>query len=178
MPRPIRYSAKAEAAFRQPVPAIGVAPFGIDYADYTNYPLGARRSDQSMAEPYGKIYAAFRPMERLWATWSMQGRTHGIAESDERTPQTITLEKMDHGAQLAWRPGRYRPEPAGPSDGPENPHGHLPRLTCRQKRPATSSAAAQPATMAAAPQAFRLGKSSETGAVMPGHAGVVAGAAC
>ena len=71
--------------------AIGVAPFGVDYADYTNYPLGARTADKAMAAPFGKIYAAFRPMERMWATWALEGRTHGIAESDERTPQTITM---------------------------------------------------------------------------------------
>jgi beta-galactosidase GanA len=70
--------------------AIGIAPFGVDYADY-NYPLGAKTSDKAMAAPFGKIYAAFRPMERMWAKWSLEGRTHGIAESDERTPQTVTI---------------------------------------------------------------------------------------
>ncbi|CAN7242021.1 DUF5597 domain-containing protein [Pseudoduganella sp. LjRoot289] len=78
--------------------AIGIAPFGVDYADYTNYPLGAKTSDKTMAEPFGKIYAAFRPMERMWAKWSLEGRTHGMAESDERTPQTITMGNWKVGA--------------------------------------------------------------------------------
>ena len=71
--------------------AIGVAPFGIDYAEYSNYPLGAKASDKTMVEPFGRIYAAFRPMAQLWARWSLEGRTHGVAESDERTPQSVAL---------------------------------------------------------------------------------------
>jgi beta-galactosidase GanA len=71
--------------------SIGVAPFGIDYADYSNYPLGSKAKDKTMAEPFGKIFAVFRPMEKLWAKWALEGRTHGVAESDERKPQTIAL---------------------------------------------------------------------------------------
>lgn len=86
--------------------AIGVAPFGVDYADYTNYPLGARTSDKTMAEPFGKIYAAFRPMQQLWATWSLEGRTSGIAESDERQPQTLTLGNWNVSAEFReWHMG-------------------------------------------------------------------------
>jgi beta-galactosidase GanA len=71
--------------------AIGSAPFGIDYADYTNYPLGSKLTDQTMAEPFAKIYAAFRPMQRVWAQWALEGRTQGIAESDQRKPQTMAF---------------------------------------------------------------------------------------
>ncbi|MRV72669.1 beta-galactosidase [Duganella sp. FT92W] len=71
--------------------AIGVAPFGVDYFDYSNYPLGSKRTDKAMAAPFGKIYEAFRPMAQLWAQWALEGRTYGVAESDERTPQTVAL---------------------------------------------------------------------------------------
>jgi len=71
--------------------AIGVAPFGVDYFDYSNYPLGSKRTDKSMVTPFGKIYEAFRPMAQMWAAWALEGRTHGVAESDERTPQTLAL---------------------------------------------------------------------------------------
>lgn len=71
--------------------AIGVAPFGIDYADYSNYPLGSKLTDRTMVEPFGRIYAAFHPMASQWAQWAFEGRTYGIAESDERTPQTLAL---------------------------------------------------------------------------------------
>jgi beta-galactosidase GanA len=69
--------------------AIGVAPFGLDYADYSNYPLGSKLKDKSMVEPFGKIYAAFRPMAGLWAQWALEGRTYGVAEGDDRGPQSL-----------------------------------------------------------------------------------------
>jgi beta-galactosidase GanA len=71
--------------------ALGFSPFGIDYADYSNFPLGSKAVDKTMVEPFGRIYAAFRPMERQWAKWAFEGRTHGVAESDERTPQTVAM---------------------------------------------------------------------------------------
>jgi len=70
--------------------AIGVSPFGIDYADYSNYPLGSKLKDKAMAEPFGKVFAAFRPMVGLWAQWSLGGRTYGVAEGDDRQPQSFT----------------------------------------------------------------------------------------
>ncbi|MHA4870088.1 GH35 family beta-galactosidase [Duganella sp. PWIR1] len=71
--------------------AIGFSPFGIDYADYSNFPLGHKATDKTMTEPFGKIYAAFRPMERQWAKWAFEGRTYGIAEGDDRQPQTVDM---------------------------------------------------------------------------------------
>jgi beta-galactosidase GanA len=71
--------------------AIGFAPFGIDYADYSNFPLGHKATDKTMVEPFGKIYAAFRPMERQWAKWAFEGRTYGVAEGDDRQPQTFDM---------------------------------------------------------------------------------------
>ena len=71
--------------------AIGFSPFGIDYADYSNYPLGHKATDKTMVEPFGKIYAAFRPMERQWARWAFEGRTYGVAEGDDRQPQTVDM---------------------------------------------------------------------------------------
>ena len=71
--------------------AINFSPFGIDYADYSNFPLGHKATDKTMVEPYGKIYSAFRPMERQWSKWAFEGRTHGVAEGDDRAPQTIAM---------------------------------------------------------------------------------------
>jgi beta-galactosidase GanA len=72
--------------------ALGVAPFGIDYAGYSNYPLGAKDTDRRMVEPFAKVYAAFAPMQRQWARWAFEGRTHGVAEGDDRAPQTLALD--------------------------------------------------------------------------------------
>jgi len=71
--------------------AIGFAPFGIDYADYSNFPLGSKATDRSMVAPFATIYNVFRPMARQWAQWAFEGRTHGVAEGDDRAPQTIAL---------------------------------------------------------------------------------------
>ncbi len=71
--------------------AIGVAPFGIDYFDYANYPLGAKTSDRVMVQPFARIYAAFAPMQRLWARWAFEGRTHGVAKGDDFGDQTIVM---------------------------------------------------------------------------------------
>jgi beta-galactosidase GanA len=70
---------------------IGFAPFGLDYADYSNFPLGSKLKDKKMAEPFGKVFKVFRPMQRQWAKWAFEGLTYGVAESEERTPQTIEM---------------------------------------------------------------------------------------
>ncbi|WP_328595422.1 GH35 family beta-galactosidase [Rugamonas rivuli] len=88
--------------------ALGVAPFGIDYADYSNYPLGSPLTDKRMAEPFGQVFAAFRPMERLWAKWAYEGRTHGVAEGDDRAPQHLALKNWK--LTVAFRMGQFGDE--------------------------------------------------------------------
>jgi len=71
--------------------AIGVAPFGLDYAEYSNYPLGSKFTDRRMVEPFAKVFGVFAPMQRQWARWAFEGRTHGVAEGDDRAPQTVEM---------------------------------------------------------------------------------------
>lgn len=71
--------------------AIGVAPFGLDYADYSNYPLGSKFTDRRMIAPFATVYGVFAPMARQWARWAFEGRTHGVAEGDDRAAQTVAL---------------------------------------------------------------------------------------
>lgn len=71
--------------------SIGVAPFGIDYFDYANFPLGAKRSDRAMVEPFGRVFKVFAPMQRQWARWAFDGRTWGVAEGDDHADQTVTM---------------------------------------------------------------------------------------
>ncbi|WP_457356520.1 GH35 family beta-galactosidase [Roseateles sp. P5_D6] len=71
--------------------SIGVSPFGIDYFDYANYPLGAKTNDKATLEPFAKIFAAFRPMQRQWARWAFEGRTHGVSEPDDHADQFVTM---------------------------------------------------------------------------------------
>ncbi len=72
--------------------ALGVAPFGIDYAGYSNHPLGSKYTDRRMVEPFAAVYRAFAPMQRQWARWAFDGRTHGVAEGEDRAPQTVALD--------------------------------------------------------------------------------------
>jgi beta-galactosidase GanA len=81
--------------------ALGVAPFGIDYAAYSNYPLGSKYTDRRMIEPFAKIYDVFAPMQRVWAKWAFEGRTYGVAEGDDRAAQTVKMNGWD--ARLTFR---------------------------------------------------------------------------
>ena len=72
--------------------AFGVVPFGIDYSRDSNYPLGSPLSDARLVAPFAPVYAAFAPMQSQWSQWAAEGRTHGIAEGEDRKPQTIAMD--------------------------------------------------------------------------------------
>ncbi len=99
--------------------AIGVAPFGVDYFDYANYPLGAKTNDKATLEPFAKIFAAFRPMQRQWAQWAFDGRTYGVAEPDDHADRFITMKGWKaHVTFGQWQfgerewPGNQKEKPA------------------------------------------------------------------
>ena len=72
--------------------SLGIAPFGIDYTNYTNFPLGTKDAGgAAVVEPFAATYATFGSMDRLWARWAFEGRTHGVAEGDDRKDQAIAL---------------------------------------------------------------------------------------
>jgi len=71
--------------------ALGAVPFGIDYFDYANFPLGSKLTDKGMVAPFARVYAVFAPLQRQWARWAFEGRTYGIAEGDGHEEQTITM---------------------------------------------------------------------------------------
>lgn len=85
--------------------AVNFAPFGIDYADYSNFPLGHKATDKTMTAPYGKIFGAFRPMERQWSKWAFEGRTYGVAEGDDRQPQKLALKGWN--ATISFREWQF-----------------------------------------------------------------------
>jgi hypothetical protein len=62
---------------------MGFAPFGLDYADDSNSPLGSKLKDKKMVEPFPKVFKFFSPMQRQCAKWAFAGRTYGIAEREE-----------------------------------------------------------------------------------------------
>jgi beta-galactosidase GanA len=99
--------------------ALGVAPFGFDYASYSNYPLGSKYTDRRMVEPFAKIYDVFAPMQRVWAKWAFEGRTYGVAEGDDRAPQTVKANGWD--IRLSFREFQFgqRADLANKNDYPE-----------------------------------------------------------
>jgi beta-galactosidase GanA len=106
--------------------AIGVSPFGIDYFDYSNYPLGAAATDKTIVEPFERVYRMFAPIQRLWAQWAFEGRTRGIGEGDDRKPQQLDFPGWT--AKLTYRLGRFGEaswggEYAKPAAGTEEPRG-------------------------------------------------------
>ena len=106
--------------------AIGVTPFGIDYFNYSNHPLGTTATDRSLVEPFERVFRMFRPIQRQWAQWAFDGRTRGAAEGDDRKPQT--LEFPGWVARLSYREWRFGEsswggEFASPPPGTEKPGG-------------------------------------------------------
>ncbi|HEY8878496.1 MAG TPA: DUF5597 domain-containing protein [Roseateles sp.] len=106
--------------------AIGVSPFGVDYFDYSNHPLGATATDKTLVEPFERVYRMFAPIQRLWAQWAFEGKTQGIAESDDRKPQQLDFPGWT--ARLTYRLGRFGEaswggEFAKPAPGTDEPNG-------------------------------------------------------
>ncbi len=65
---------------------IGFCPFGMDYSDYSNYPLGAERVDEQALAPFAQVYDLLRRMDRAWAGLAFDGRVWGVAEPDDEDP--------------------------------------------------------------------------------------------
>jgi beta-galactosidase GanA len=65
---------------------IGFAPFGTDYSDYSNYPLGAERMDDETLGHFAKPYGLFAPMAREWAKLSFENRVWGVSEPVDTDP--------------------------------------------------------------------------------------------
>lgn len=106
--------------------AIGVSPFGVDYFNYSNYPLGATATDKTLVEPFERVYRMFAPIQRLWAQWAFDGKTQGIGEGDDRKPQQLDFPGWT--AKLTYRLGRFGEsawggEFAKPAPGTEEPNG-------------------------------------------------------
>ena len=106
--------------------SLGIAPFGIDYTDYANFPLGAKTTGKPIVEPFAQTYAVFESMQRLWSRWAFEGRTHGVAEGDDRKDQTIAMGAWT--ATVSFREWQFGDKswPNHPTEfpaGTENPNG-------------------------------------------------------
>lgn len=59
---------------------IGFAPFGMDYTDYANYPLGAKTVNDETIAPFAELYQFIRPFADVWAKLSLENDVWGVAE--------------------------------------------------------------------------------------------------
>ena len=107
--------------------SLGIAPFGIDYTSYANFPLGAQANGgPAVVEPFASAYATFGSMDRLWAKWAFEGRTRGVAEGDDRKDQAIALGAWTATVSFQqWQFGdkSWPNHPSEPPPGTEKPSG-------------------------------------------------------
>ena len=102
--------------------AIGFTPFGMDFSDYSNYPLGAERVDDESLAPFVNLYARFAPASRDWARLLFEHHSIGAAEPDD--PADGHVQRLELGrwtAEVTYgRPMFGNPPPPGndpPSGG-------------------------------------------------------------
>ncbi|WP_370565768.1 DUF5597 domain-containing protein [Luteimonas salinilitoris] len=100
--------------------AIGWSPFGIDYTRYSNWPLGAKRMNEETLAPFALNYALTRPIARLLASKSFEGKVHGTAEQAGQPVQLLELNErwnasVMYGVPQFWFQGEPpgNPEPTG-----------------------------------------------------------------
>ena len=106
--------------------ALGVAPFGLDYTTYTNYPLGTKLTGKAAVEPFAPLYSLFGSMDRLWAKWAFEGRTQGLAEGEDRKDQSMVLGQWTATVSFReWQFGErsWPNQPAEFPPGTEKPNG-------------------------------------------------------
>ncbi len=70
---------------------IGFSVFGADYSGYSNFPLGARATNEETLKPFREIYAMIAPWQRVWARAAFEGGAWGAAEGDDSAPQVLDL---------------------------------------------------------------------------------------
>lgn len=86
---------------------IGFSPFGLDYSDYVNYPLGAREINDEAFQPFAENYKLLRPMADVWARLSFENKVWGVSEPDgDHHTQKLDLGLWDatitYGRPMFW----------------------------------------------------------------------------
>lgn len=69
---------------------IGFAPFGMDYTDYANFPLGAKVVNDQTIAPFAELYKLMSSWASVWASLSFEKPTWGVAEPhDSATDEAV-----------------------------------------------------------------------------------------
>lgn len=62
---------------------IGFAPFGMDYTDYANYPLGAKEVNDETLAPFAEVNQLMASWASDWARISFENPVWGVAEPND-----------------------------------------------------------------------------------------------
>jgi beta-galactosidase GanA len=107
--------------------ALGFAPFGMDFTNYSNFPLGAKAMMPEVIAPFAIEYKTLAPMAREWAKLAYENKVWGVAEPDDRKPQTLDLGKWTATVEYQlWPFGESSwtwLKKLGPPPGTEKPGG-------------------------------------------------------
>jgi beta-galactosidase GanA len=99
---------------------IGFVPFGMDFTGYSNYPLGSKRTDAAMVEPFAADYRLIASWSRTWARLAADGKVHGVAQPDDSAAQRLELGRFN--ATVSWNEWQFGMKEwtwAGKIDEPE-----------------------------------------------------------
>jgi beta-galactosidase GanA len=84
---------------------IGFVPFGMDFTGYANYPLGAKRADAAMVEPFAANYRLLAPWSRTWAKLSFENKVWGAAQPDDSESRSFELGRWN--ATASWNEWQF-----------------------------------------------------------------------
>ena len=70
---------------------LGFSPFGIDFTNYANYPLGAKKINEEALAPFALNYQLVGPMMRELAQLGFEGKVHGVAEKKGTPAQSLEI---------------------------------------------------------------------------------------
>jgi beta-galactosidase GanA len=70
---------------------LGFAPFGFDYTDYANFPLGAKKVDAESIAPFATNFKALGGLTREWAKLAFESDVWGVSEPDDHAAQSIAM---------------------------------------------------------------------------------------
>lgn len=107
---------------------IGFVPFGMDFTDFSNYPLGAKVVNDKIVGAFAARYRVIAPMAREWAKLSYEGDVWGVSEPDDHKAQTFGLGGR-WKATVSYRMWQFGLEPYYKGydrpDGSDRPTGGL-----------------------------------------------------
>lgn len=85
--------------------AIGFVPFGIDFTGYSNHPLGAIATDETMVAPFAANYRLIAPFARTWAKLSYENNVWGAAQPDDEANRKFDLGRWN--ATVSWNEWQF-----------------------------------------------------------------------